>query len=292
VKRDVTFYGAYGLKLAGVLTLPDSGSAPHPAVVLCQGFGSTKEINLPAIAERLAAGGIASLAFDYRGWGESEGTKWRLIPAEQVNDIRAGLSYLETLEDLDADRLGLVGVSTGGANAIIVAGADTRVKATVAAVPFADGERWMRDMRRFWEFRQLRERVAEHRKMRAVTGEAEMIDPGEILVRDPESAGWAKEMAAQFPGRVYKLTYETAEHFLEFRPERSVPAIAGRALLFVAAGADAIVDPEDCTRMYELAGEPKELMVLPDTEHHAIYRDEALELWTARAVDFLGRHLA
>jgi alpha-beta hydrolase superfamily lysophospholipase len=291
VNREVSFYGAYGLKLAGVLTLPDGGDAPHPGVVLCQGFGSTKEINLPAIAERLAAAGIASLAFDYRGWGASEGTKWRLIPAEQVNDIRAGLSYMETVEEVDADRLGLVGVSTGGSNALVVAGADSRAKATVAAVPFADGERWMRDQRRFWEFRRLRDKVAEDRCRRAATGEAEQIDPGEILVRDPESAAWAAEMVKQFPARVFKLTWETGEHFLEFRPERSVPAITPRALLLVAAGADAIVDPEDCTRMYEMAGEPKELMVLPGVEHHAIYRDEPLEQWTQRAAAFLNTHL-
>jgi alpha-beta hydrolase superfamily lysophospholipase len=291
VNEAVEFYSE-GLKIAAVLHLPDGADGDVPGVVLCQGLGSTKEINLPAIAERLNAAGIAALAFDYRGWGASEGKRWRLIPEEQVTDIRAGLSFLEGQEGIDPERLGLVGVSTGGSNAVQAAGMDDRAKATVAAVGFGDGERWMRDMRRFWEFKDIKARVAADRKQRARTGESEHVDHLLILVRDPESLAWQQEMVKKFPERIFQLPLETAEGFLEHRPERVAANIAPRALMLVSASEDAIVDPQESQRMYDLAGEPKEHLVLQGVEHHAIYTGEPFDTWTTEAVRFLRQHLA
>lgn len=288
--KDVVFYSD-GLKLAAVLYTPEGAPGPWPGIVVCQGFGSTKEINLPAIAERLAAGGYAALIFDYRGFGNSEGTRWRLIPEEQVNDIRAGLSFLEGEEGVDPKRLGLLGVSYGGSNAIQVAGLDERARATVAAVAFGDGERWMRGMRRLWEFWQLRDRVRKERVQRARSGEPEIVDPGEILVRDPESARWQAEVVKKFPSRVFKLPLETAEKIIEFHPERFIPLIAPRALMLMTASLDAIVDPEESRRMYRLADEPKAFYELEGVEHHAIYVGEALDRWMAEATGFLDLNL-
>jgi uncharacterized protein len=290
VTEEVVFYSE-GLKIAAVLHWPDGRSGDVPGVVLCQGLGSTKEINLPPIAEVLNRAGLAALAFDYRGWGQSEGKKWRLIPEEQVMDIRAGLSFLEGQEGVDPSRLGLLGVSTGGANAVQAAGVDGRAKATVAAVGFGSGERWMRDMRRFWEFKEIKTRVAADRVKRARSGESELVDHLLVLVRDPESLAWQREMVKQFPERIFQLPLETAEYFLEFRPERVVADITPRALMLVAASNDAIVDPNECQRLYDLAGEPKELLVLEGVEHHAIYRGEPFETWTPEAARFLAHHL-
>lgn len=288
--EDVVFYSE-GLKIAAVLHMPDTPKGDVPGIVLCQGLGSTKEINLPAIASVLNDAGFAALAFDYRGWGASEGKRWRLIPEEQVMDIRAGLSFLEGQEGVDGERLGLLGVSTGGSNAVQAAGVDERAKATVAAVGFGDGERWMRDMRRFWEFKDIKARVAADRKQRARTGESELVDHLLILVRDPESLKWQQEMVKQFPERIFQLPLETAEYFLEHRPERVVANISPRALMLVSASEDAIVDPQESQRMYELAGEPKELHVLEGIEHHAIYKGAPFDEWTAQAVRFLTEHL-
>ncbi|MGH7129381.1 MAG: alpha/beta hydrolase, partial [Planctomycetaceae bacterium] len=166
MNRDIAVYSDDGIKLAAVLYTPEAAKGPVPGVVICQGFGSTKEINLPPIAEMLADAGYAALIFDYRGFGKSGGTPWRLIPEEQVADIRACISFLEGEDGVDPTRLGTVGVSFGGSNAIQAAGLDSRIRATVAAVAFGDGARWLRDMRPFWQFRQLRDKIARDRVQR------------------------------------------------------------------------------------------------------------------------------
>ena len=74
-QKKVHFYSD-GLKLAAVLFLPD-GPGPHPGIVLCHGFTCIKELILPDYARRFAAAGFAALTFDYRGFGESEGPRWR-----------------------------------------------------------------------------------------------------------------------------------------------------------------------------------------------------------------------
>jgi len=94
-EKKVQFYSD-GLRLAGVLFLPED-PGPHPGVVLCHGFTGIKEFILPEYACRFAAAGYAALTFDYRGFGESEGPRWRLIPWEQVTDIRQS-SQVRALE--------------------------------------------------------------------------------------------------------------------------------------------------------------------------------------------------
>jgi len=69
----------------------------------------------------LTESGYAVLAFDYRGFGESEGERGRLVPAEQMTDIRNAVTYMQTLGEVDPERIGLWGTSFGGANAIIEA---------------------------------------------------------------------------------------------------------------------------------------------------------------------------
>ena len=93
-------------------------------------------------ARAFAEAGFVALIFDYRGFGESEGPKWRLIPLEQADDIRNSLTWLETQSEVDTERLGLWGTSFGGAHVPYVMGMDSRVKAAVAQVGFDTGERF------------------------------------------------------------------------------------------------------------------------------------------------------
>src|SRR3972149_11343255 len=79
-QKKVHFYSD-GLPLAGVLFLPDA-PGPHPGIILCHGFTGVKELILPDYANRFADAGYAALAFDYRGFGESEGPRGRRLPWE------------------------------------------------------------------------------------------------------------------------------------------------------------------------------------------------------------------
>jgi pimeloyl-ACP methyl ester carboxylesterase len=128
-----------------------------------------------------AEAGFVALTFDYRGYGGSEGIKRRLIPLEQIDDIRNAISYFETLPEIDPERIGLWGTSFGGANAPYTAAVDNRIRAVVGQVGFGDGERFLLDTRRFGEREVLLKKVAEDRRRRAIEGAGDRLSPLEAL---------------------------------------------------------------------------------------------------------------
>jgi uncharacterized protein len=79
-----------------------------------------------------------------------------MIPQEQVVDIRNALTFLETLPHVHRDNIGLWGTSFGGANVAYVGAVDRRVACTVSVVAVGNGERWIRSLRRAWEWRDLK----------------------------------------------------------------------------------------------------------------------------------------
>ena len=145
----VAFYSE-GFKLAGDLYRPD-GLKPGEAragIVLCHGYTGVKDLYLPDNAHVLTEAGYVALAFDYKGWGESEGPRSRLAPHGRVADVQAALTFLGARAEVDEARLGLYGTSYGGATAVWAGAVDRRVGCVVSVVGIGHGERWMRSVRR------------------------------------------------------------------------------------------------------------------------------------------------
>ncbi len=283
------FSGGYRLK--GVLELPEGGTEV-PGIALCAGYGGIKERILPDISRELVEAGYAVLRFDYRGFGESEGPRDRLFPLEQVDDIRNALTYLSQAKRVVGTRLGLFGISFGGGNAAYTAGADPRVLCTVSLVGFGNGERWLRSLRRQWEWRVFLTRLEEDRRKRVLTGTSEGVDRLEIMVPDPLSEKVLEEAVRAFPKAYFRLSLESAEKIIEFKPEEVVERISPRAILFIHAGADDLVPAGESRSMYERAREPKRLVILPGVPHYGVYTGEVfgrvMDLAKAWYADYLG----
>ncbi len=178
-----------GSRLAGTLLLPDEAASPLAGIVQGPGWMGLRDARLyEPYHQALIEAGFALLTLDYRGFGDSEGDATYLDPMDQVDDIRAGLTYLSSRPEVDARRLGLFGSGgTGGGNAVVAAALDERVKATVSQVPVADGEDWLRRMRREYEWIEFRERVRTTSQAYAAGGEPELVSPREdIMVPSPE----------------------------------------------------------------------------------------------------------
>src|SRR5207248_2589251 len=170
-RRPVTFFSD-GLRLDGELHLP-TGLEPgdrRPAVITCSGYQGLKAIHPARFARALAPAGYVCLAFDYRGFGRSEGARGRLVPQEQCEDLRAGISFLETVPEVDPDAISLVGWALGGGVAIAAAVDDDPVRSVVAINPIADGLRSTRFMHDDDSWHRLLERVEADRRLRAVEG--------------------------------------------------------------------------------------------------------------------------
>ncbi len=290
MERRVSYY-SQGSKISAVLYLPDGAPAGgrRPGIVLCHGFTGIKELILPEYARAFAAAGYTALAFDYRGFGESEGERGRLIPYEQVMDIRNSITFMETLEEVDPERIGLWGTSYGAANVIYTAGIDQRARCVVAQVGFGDGGRAM-SRRPAQEVAPVLEMIRNERHQRVLTGKSTMVDPL-LILNDPDSVAFFTQAAKEFPQLKIQIPLETVEATLEYRPEDVVHRIAPRALLLMAAEFDVPTPPDEFRSLYAKAGEPKKLVVFEGIRHYDIYQGEPWERSVQEALDWYGQHL-
>ena len=283
-EKELSFYSA-GLKLAATLYLPDSKpGAKLPAVILCHGLRCNRKIVLPGFAKGFAAAGYAALAFDYRGFGESEGKKWRLIARERVEDIVAATTFAGLQPEIDPSRIALFGISYGASNAISAAAVDPRPRAVVAQGGFGDGDRWLRVGRPLWEYWQFRKRIEDDRARRVTTGESEYVDAFDII--RPTPAEEAYRTGAATKALTVEMPLETADDLLTYKPELEVDRIAPRPLFVIGAELDYIVNVEESHRLYEKAREPKRLHILPGMSHTEPY-SKGLDAVVEMSVEFL-----
>ncbi|MFS3128206.1 alpha/beta hydrolase [Nocardioides sp. Bht2] len=115
-------------------------AAGRPVVVLAHGLAGTVDSGLLPFAEGFADAGLDAFAFDYRGFGASEGSpRQRVRIEDQVADLHAAIDAARALPGVDPDRVALWGVSLAGGHVIRVAAERDDVAAVVAVVPMVDG---------------------------------------------------------------------------------------------------------------------------------------------------------
>ena len=275
-KQAVTFY-SQGCKLMGDLYRPDDigGGDTRAGILLCHGYTGVKDLYLPDNAAALVAEGYVVLAFDYKGWGESEGPKNHLNPYGRVADAQAALTFLALRPEVDADRLGVYGTSYGGATVVWLAAVDERVKCMVSVVGVGHGKRWMRSVRRPDEWFDLLEQNATDRERRLRTGESTYVDRSAVLLPDRQSLELATAARRDNPAAVSTLPFDYVDETLVFNPEWVVDKIAPRAALFITSDQDRLVPPEESIALYERAGEPKKLVTLKGYGHYEVYSEPA-----------------
>lgn len=294
--ESVSFF-ADRLRIAGDLYLPDGAGpdAPVPGVVACSGYQGLKDIHPARFARALAPRGFACLAFDYRGFGFSDGERGRLVPQEQVEDVRAAVSYLRSVPAVDPGRIGVIGWGLGGGVAIVAAADDPRIRAVVACNAIGDGERSTRSMHDEGSWQRLLERVREDRERRALYGPSEIVHPFEIvrLDRDQATLGYVDTELYRTPGFGTGVSLEAADYLLRFQPERHADRIAPRPLLLVHGDANRLHRPEEAHALYERAGEPRRLELLEGAGHTEWMHDDhpTFQRLAGLLADFLLEHL-
>ncbi len=292
MKRPVTFYSE-GVKLVGDVYAPDDlrPGERRGGIVLCHGYTGVKDLYLPDNARVLNDAGYVAMAFDYKGWGDSEGPRSRLAPWSRVADVQAALTYLGALPEVDPGRLGIYGTSYGGATVVWVAAIDPRVRCTVSVVGIGHGRRWMRSVRRPDEWFDLLARAEADRVKRARDGQSELVERSEILLPDRQSAELAAAARRNNPAAVNRIPLEYVDDTLAFNPEWVVDRIAPRPVLFITTDGDRLVPPEESESLYARAGEPKKLVVLRGYGHYEVYTEPAFGEVMRATLDWYGQHL-
>ena len=132
-----TFHNRYGITLACDVYKPKGAKGKLPAVAVAGPFGAVKEQSSGLYAQELAERGFLAIAFDPSFTGESGGEP-RYVASPDINteDFSAAVDYLSCREDVDADKIGILGICGWGGMAINAAAMDTRIKATVASTMY------------------------------------------------------------------------------------------------------------------------------------------------------------
>lgn len=133
----ITFVNRYGITLAADMYVPKNASGKLPALAVSGPFGAVKEQCSGLYAQTMAERGFLAIAFDPSYTGESGGLP-RYVASPDINteDFCAAVDFLSNLENVDSEKIGIIGICGWGGMAINAAAIDTRIKATVASTMY------------------------------------------------------------------------------------------------------------------------------------------------------------
>jgi fermentation-respiration switch protein FrsA (DUF1100 family) len=239
-----------GIDILGRLYLP-AANTPCPTVCVCHGIPAgipdPGDRGYPLLAEQICRQGFAVLIFSFRGTGASGGN---LDMLGWSRDLKAVVDYSCSLPEVDKSRLFLLGFSGGAAVSVYVASSDKRVSSVVACACPA-------------EFKLFTEG-----------------DKAQSLIDHFRSIGAIRDK--DFP----PSPQEWLDGFKQVKPIDYVAGISPRPLLLVHGSKDETVNVADAHRLYDKAGEPKELIIVDGAGHRLRRNEEAM----AVVMDWLKAH--
>ena len=135
--KKVTFQNRFGVTLAADLYVPKGAKSKLPAIAVSGPFGAVKEQCSGLYAQTMAERGFLTIAFDPSFTGESGGQP-RYVASPDINteDFQAAVDYLTSLDNVDPEKIGVIGICGWGGMALNAAAIDTRIKATVASTMY------------------------------------------------------------------------------------------------------------------------------------------------------------
>lgn len=135
--KKVTFTNRYGITLAADMYTPKNIQSKFPAIAVCGPFGAVKEQSSGLYAQTMAERGFLTIAFDPSFTGESGGMpRYTASPDINTEDFMAAVDFLSVQENVDAEKIGIIGICGWGGLALNTAALDTRIKATVASTMY------------------------------------------------------------------------------------------------------------------------------------------------------------
>jgi alpha-beta hydrolase superfamily lysophospholipase len=268
--RELSFFSD-GIRLDGLLQMPDGlrVGERRQSVVLCSGFQGLKELIPAKLWGPLTWAGFICFAFDYRGLGTSAGERGRIIPAEQVADVRAAITLVQQQPEVEPTRIGLVGWGFGGGIVVQAAAEDERVAAVACLNGIGDGGRAVRRTRLAEDWLAIQQAIVADRVERTLTGRSRLVSPWVVVPLDPRTRQNVDEdMYGNHPRFAQAdVSLQSAEAYYAFRPELAAERISPRPLLIVHGQQNALHSIEEARCLFAHAREPKELIEIPGAHH-------------------------
>ena len=270
MRTDIEFRTTDGTTLRGWHYVPD-GEGKHPTIVMAHGFSAVKEMYLDKYAEGFARAGLASIVYDNRNFGASDGEpRQEIDPWLQIRDYSDAITFAASLDETDAARIGVWGSSYSGAHVLVVAAVDRRVRCVVSQVPAVSGWHGFRRLVRADFMAGVEAQFHADRAQRAAGGAPIMVP---VVASDPttpsalptaDSYSWFTETAAQrAPSWKNEVTVRSLEYGFGYEPGAYIGLISPTPLLLIVAVKDHLAVSDLAIAAYERALEPKRLVLLP-----------------------------
>jgi uncharacterized protein len=285
--QKITFKNQYNMTVAGNLFVPKglNQNIKNPAIIVGHPMGAVKEQSANLYATKMAEQGFVTLSLDLSFWGESEGQpRNAVLPDVYAEDFSAAVDFLGTRPFVDRNRIGVIGICGSGSFVISAAKIDPRMKA-IATVSMYDmgaaNRNGLKHSQTLEQRKKILEEAAEQRYVEFTGGETRYTSGTEHelnekthpiqrefydFYRTPRGEYTPKSSS---PKLTTHPTLSSNVKFMNFYPFVDIETISPRPLLFITG--ETAHSKEFSEEAYRLAGEPKELVIVPGAGHVDLY---------------------
>ena len=285
--QKVTFKNQYQMNTVGNLYIPEgvSANSKNPAIIVGHPMGAVKEQSSNLYAQKLAEQGFVTLAVDLSFWGESAGHPRNAVSAEiYAEDFSAAVDYLGSQTFVDRNRIGVLGICGSGSFVISAAKIDPRMKAVATVSMYDMGAVNRNGLKHSFTVEQRKQAIAAAAEQRYVefTGGETKYTSGTVQALTDKSTAIEREFydfyrtpRGEFTpkGQSSLLTTHPTltsnAKFMNFYPFNDIETISPRPMLFIAG--ENAHSREFSEEAYRLAGQPKELVIIPGAGHVDLY---------------------
>ena len=304
--QKVTFKNQYKMTVVGNLFIPKNlnKNTKNPAIIVGHPMGAVKEQSANLYAQKLADRGFVTLSLDLSFWGESEGQpRNAVLPDVYAEDFSAAVDFLGTRPFIDRERIGVLGICASGGFVISAAKIDPRMKAIATVSMYDMGGVSRNALNHSLTLEQRKKMIEEAAEQRYVefTGEQTKYTSGTVHELDANTDPIQREFydfyrtprgeftpKGSSPKLTTHPTLSSSVKFMNFYPFVDIETISPRPMLFITG--ETAHSREFSEEAYRLAGEPKELIIVPGAGHVDLYDRANLIPWD-KLTSFFTDHL-
>jgi uncharacterized protein len=285
--QKVTFKNQYNMNVVGNLFIPENldQSAKNAAIIVGHPMGAVKEQSANLYAQKLADQGFVTLSLDLPFWGESEGEpRNAVLPDVYAEAFSAAVDFLGTRPFVDRDGIGVLGICGSGSFVISAAKIDPRMKAIATVSMYDMGAANRNALKHSLTLEQRKKIIAEAAEQRYVefTGGETKYTSGTVHELNESTHPIQREFydfyrtprgeftpEGSSPKLTTHPTLSSNVKFMNFYPFTDIETISPRPMLFITG--ETSHSREFSEEAYRLAGQPKELLVVPGAGHVDLY---------------------
>ncbi|KAK3623604.1 hypothetical protein LTR22_024332 [Elasticomyces elasticus] len=299
-RRDVEFQTTDHVTLRGWFFTPEKADKKLPCLVMAHGWSAVKEMDLDAFAEHFISHlRITCLVYDNRAFGASDAAanepRYEIVPSLQQADYSDAITYAQSLDEVNPERIGIWGSSYSGGHVLFVGAVDRRVKAVLSQVPLTNGWENFHRLIRPDIVPTMNKMFADDRQARAqgkaagviTVVDADPMKPSALPTPDSYTffAEWEKKS-----GWKNECTIRSVELLRANDPSHMISRISPTPLLMTVAENDVLTPTDISIEAFSRAREPKSLHIIPGG-HFDGYTGANFERNAGRQMKFLQETL-